>query len=86
MTLIPPSGGFGDVLFPSANDVVLGLPLMFTHTFVQGWRRQIREKDSAVSFRGVRSATAMAPLDRTRVVVGVKMYDDIALGFTYPCD
>lgn len=30
MTLIPPRGGFGDVLFPSAKDVVLGLPLIST--------------------------------------------------------
>lgn len=30
MTLIPPRGGFGEVLFPSAKEVVLGLPLMST--------------------------------------------------------
>lgn len=30
MTLIPPRGGFGDDLFPSAKEVVLGLPLIST--------------------------------------------------------
>lgn len=30
MTLIPPRGGFGDVCFPSAKEVVLGLPLIST--------------------------------------------------------
>lgn len=35
MTLMPPRGGFGDVLFPSAKEVVLGLPLISTAHDVQ---------------------------------------------------
>lgn len=35
MTFMPPRGGFGDVLFPSAKEVVLGLPLISTAHDVQ---------------------------------------------------
>lgn len=50
MTLIPPRGGFGEVLFPSAKEVVLGLPLMSTG----GWCEYCLRSGSSINRRRCR--------------------------------